>query len=242
MISKWKLGLLVLLTYLLAFFWDQPFMLFLKVFVVYLHELSHGLATLATGGEVVELSVAWNESGFAKVRGGNFFAIASAGYLGSILWGSLMLYFSLSGFAYRTFSFLIGLMIVVSTFYFVQHFDSSYYFTLFWGLFLLIMPVLLSEITRIVIFLLGGLTSMYAVYDLADFFRGDIFQTDAGILSSYYFGNGLVAWVAAYAIGISISFVSVWLVYSMILYSLRVPEAEEWEEEEMEQYDWERQR
>lgn len=241
MISKWKLILLILLAHLLAFFWEQPFMLFLKVFVVYLHELSHGLATLLTGGEIVELSVAWNESGFAKVRGGNFFVIASAGYIGSILWGSLMLYFSLSGFAFRLFSFFIGATILVTASLFMHSFDSSYYLALFWGLFLLIIPVLLPEITRIVVFLLGGLTSMYAVYDLSDFFRGDIFQTDAGILSSYYFGNGFVAWVAAYAIGISISFVSVWLVYSIILYSLRVPEIEE-SNEELEQYNWEQQR
>lgn len=234
MISKWKLFLLMLLAAVLAFFWQQPYMLFVKVVVVYLHEISHGIGALITGGRIIEMAVQWDESGFTKTQGGSFIVIASFGYLGSILWGSSMLYSSLTGKLTRFLSMLIGIVLISATFFFVRDSHSSFYFlALAWGLLLLFTPVLFPKLTRLLLFFLGGLTSMYAVYDLGDFFRGDILQTDAGIITTHYLGYGNAAVIGAYAIGISISMVSVWLVYLIILYSLHIP-YEESEEDVLE--------
>ncbi|MDQ4077617.1 MAG: M50 family metallopeptidase [Chloroflexota bacterium] len=73
-------------------FWDSPLLLPLKLFVVLLHEISHGLAALLTGGQVEQLVLTRDEGGLAFTRGGNRFLILSAGYLGSALWGVVFMW------------------------------------------------------------------------------------------------------------------------------------------------------
>lgn len=72
---------------LLWLLWPTPVVLPLKVFVVLLHEVSHALAALGTGGSVERIVVHANEGGATYTRGGSPFLILSAGYLGSLLWG-----------------------------------------------------------------------------------------------------------------------------------------------------------
>jgi hypothetical protein len=67
--------------------WPTPVVFPLRVFVVLLHEVSHALAALLTGGSVERIVVHANEGGATYIRGGNAFIILSAGYLGSLLWG-----------------------------------------------------------------------------------------------------------------------------------------------------------
>jgi hypothetical protein len=67
--------------------WPTPVVFPLRVFVVLLHEISHALAALLTGGSVERIVVHANEGGATYIRGGNAFIILSAGYLGSLLWG-----------------------------------------------------------------------------------------------------------------------------------------------------------
>jgi hypothetical protein len=67
--------------------WPTPVVYPLKVFVVLLHEISHALAGVATGGVVERILLDPGEGGLTQVRGGNAFLMLSAGYLGSLLWG-----------------------------------------------------------------------------------------------------------------------------------------------------------
>ncbi|WP_419949966.1 M50 family metallopeptidase [Candidatus Palauibacter sp.] len=76
----------------LWFLWNTPFVYPVKLFVVLLHEISHGLATLATGGEILAIDVTPREGGSCRCPGGNAFVGLSAGYLGSLLWGGLMIW------------------------------------------------------------------------------------------------------------------------------------------------------
>jgi len=69
-----------------------PFLLPLKLLVVFIHETWHALAALATGGSVDEIVVRRDQSGLATFRGGWYTVIASAGYVGSSLTGALLLW------------------------------------------------------------------------------------------------------------------------------------------------------
>ncbi len=71
--------------------WDTIVVYPLKIFVVFLHELSHGLMAIATGGSIEAISLDWREGGETLSRGGNAFLTLSAGYLGSLAWGLLLL-------------------------------------------------------------------------------------------------------------------------------------------------------
>ena len=84
-------GWVVLLSLLVYVGWNTPFVFPLKIFVVFLHELSHGIAALLTGGSIVRIDLSPDEGGLCTTRGGWPFVITSAGYLGSLLFGTLLL-------------------------------------------------------------------------------------------------------------------------------------------------------
>jgi hypothetical protein len=72
-------------------FWDTPVLYPLQMFVVFLHEISHGIASLATGGTIQKIILSPAMGGACYCPGGHAFLTLSAGYLGSLLWGALIL-------------------------------------------------------------------------------------------------------------------------------------------------------
>jgi peptidase M50B-like protein len=65
-----------------------------RIFVTFIHEGGHALAALVTGNSVQSLSVAMNASGETYTTEGGLFSqmlISSAGYLGSMAFGALLL-------------------------------------------------------------------------------------------------------------------------------------------------------
>ena len=78
--------------------WFIPFAEFLtypfRIFVTFIHEGGHALAALLTGNSVASLSVATNASGETYTTQGGLISqvfIASAGYIGSMAFGALLL-------------------------------------------------------------------------------------------------------------------------------------------------------
>lgn len=78
--------------------WFVPYGEFLtypfRLFVTFIHEGGHAIAALLTGNSVQSLSVAVNGSGETYTTQGGLFSqmlIASAGYLGSMAFGALLL-------------------------------------------------------------------------------------------------------------------------------------------------------
>jgi len=71
--------------------WDTVFVLPVKLFVVMLHEVSHGIAAVVTGGAIERIELTVDQGGRCYCGGGNAFLTLSAGYLGSLLWGVLLL-------------------------------------------------------------------------------------------------------------------------------------------------------
>ena len=78
--------------------WFIPFAEFLtypfRIFVTFIHEGGHALAALVTGNSVASLSVAMNASGETYTTQGGLISqvlISSSGYLGSMVFGALLL-------------------------------------------------------------------------------------------------------------------------------------------------------
>jgi hypothetical protein len=72
------------------YLWYTPVIYPLKIFVVLLHEASHALALLATGGSVSHITLDPAQGGATLGTGGWAFVTLSAGYLGSLALGSLL--------------------------------------------------------------------------------------------------------------------------------------------------------
>lgn len=78
--------------------WFIPFAEFLtypfRIFVTFIHEGGHALAALLTGNSVASVSVATDASGLTQTTHGGLISqifISSAGYLGSMAFGALLL-------------------------------------------------------------------------------------------------------------------------------------------------------
>jgi hypothetical protein len=74
----------------LWYLWYTPVIYPLKIFVVLLHEVSHAVALLVTGGVVDHITLDPQQGGATLGRGGWPFVTLSAGYLGSLAFGALL--------------------------------------------------------------------------------------------------------------------------------------------------------
>lgn len=61
-----------------------------KWFESYFHEISHGLAALATGGNVISIQLFLNGAGLCTTQGGSRFVVSFMGYAGATFWGVLL--------------------------------------------------------------------------------------------------------------------------------------------------------
>lgn len=86
-----------------------PFLLF----ATFIHESSHAIATVLTGGQVTSLTVALDGSGLTYSSGGFGMLISSAGYVGTALFGGLLLVLSRNQSRGR--AVLVGCAILTAT-------------------------------------------------------------------------------------------------------------------------------
>lgn len=147
--------------------WWTPVVWPLKVFVVFLHELSHGLAAVATGGSIVRIELSAAEGGLCVTSGGWRFVVLSAGYLGSLLWGALLLVVAVRSRRDRAIVAAIGLVLLVVTLVWVRSL-----FGFVWGLasgaaLLLVARYLPDAASDLVLKTLGVVSVLYAVWDIS---------------------------------------------------------------------------
>ncbi len=88
--SNYLLGLGLSLIAVITLWWT-PLLFPFRIFTTTVHEASHALVAMLTGGQVVGFEVNPNGSGLTFTRGGWGILVSSAGYLGSTILGGLML-------------------------------------------------------------------------------------------------------------------------------------------------------
>src|SRR5205809_5528488 len=92
-----------------------------RIFVTFIHEGGHALAALATGNSVQSLSVAMNGSGETYTTQGGVISqmiVSSAGYLGAMTYGALLLMLIRRAFAARVVLFVSAGVVLLLTVFF----------------------------------------------------------------------------------------------------------------------------
>lgn len=166
--------------------WDTQVVYPLKLLVVFFHEASHGIAAYLTGGSVDHLEVSQEEGGVTFTQGGNRFVILSAGYLGSLIWGGIILMLASRTRCDRYISMTLGVAIVLIGLWFVRPLVSfGQLFVLASGVALLAVGYKLPEQVNDVALRVIGLTScMYAVLDIkSDVLDRPYLMSDAAMLA-----------------------------------------------------------
>ncbi len=196
--------------------WFTPVIWPFKIFVVFIHETSHALAALLTGGQVVSMNVTFWQSGYVQYRGGMPVVIAAAGYVGSALFGGLMLILAARDYLARAIFVALAALFALVTLFFVRNlFGLVFGFgaaALFAGLAWKYRRGFAYFVDVLAVF-----SSLYALYDLTDFLiLGG--RTDAHILARHTHVPAIV-WAVLW------SAISLAVVYAALRVALRRTEA-----------------
>ena len=178
------LGLFVLV----FLFWDWPLLYPLRVFVVLLHELGHGLAAVLTGGSLERIAVNPDLSGVCWSRGGWRLVILPAGYLGSMLFGGLLLVAAARSRSDRTLAAALGLAVLLLSALFVRT-AFGLLFGLGFGAALVAAASWLPAAANDLLLKFLGLTSiLYALIDIKeDLIARTVYGSDAYAMSRELF-------------------------------------------------------
>jgi len=164
--------------------WETPLVYPLKVFVVFLHEISHGIVAVATGGAIHQITLSPLLGGACHCPGGNAFLTLSAGYLGSLFWGGVILEAGRrAGRRADRVVHLAGGAMVVITLLFVRGAFGLVFGILFGTGLLLAARSMSNDANRTLLSVLGLTSCLYAVLDIkADILDRPLLESDAAML------------------------------------------------------------
>lgn len=189
--------------------WNTPFVYPIKIFVVCLHELGHAVAALVTGGQVVSIQIFPEEGGLTTTRGGWPFVILSAGYLGSMLAGGVLLFLSSHRRWGRGLMIMLAGLIALSTLLFFRNFFGVIYGIVVAAAMFFSAYRLPNMVNFHIVRFIAIASCLYALLDI----RSDLF-------TSALAGSGLVNDAAALSrlTGIpSLVWAGLWLIISLVM-------------------------
>jgi hypothetical protein len=168
-----------------------------RLFVVFLHEISHGIAAVLTGGSIVWIGLT-DEGGVCVTRGGWRLLILNAGYLGSLLWGALFLLLGARRARSRSVIGAVAVFTLAVTLAWVRTWFGFFY-GLGAGLGLLAVAARLKPaVSETLLAAIGATSVLYAIWDVAtDVLVLHSGQSDASALARLT-GVPAILWGAAW--------------------------------------------
>ncbi|KAK7340959.1 hypothetical protein VNO77_21678 [Canavalia gladiata] len=141
-----------------------------KLITVFLHEASHAIACILTCGKVEGIQVHANEGGSTQTRGGIYWIILPAGYLGSSFWGMALILASTNLLTARIAAgcFIAALIVVL---FIAKNWTLRSLcigFIVFIAVIWLLQEKTKIHVLRYVILFIGVMNSLFSVYDIYD--------------------------------------------------------------------------
>lgn len=191
-------------------FWDSYFIYPIKVFIVLLHEISHALSAILTGGKVVSIKFSLDLSGSTVTSGGSQIFIAASGYLGSLAIGSLLLLSSKYISLRKWFTPILSLIILLVAVNLIVGGIQTFICLIIAGVFFLVPKYFGETINRYLFKVIGITSCLYVIADIKqDLLTTTLRETDTQILE-YLTG------IPATLIGTIWFFVSISIVYFLV--------------------------
>ena len=164
--------------------WDTFVVYPFRLFVVFLHEISHGLAAVLTGGSIVSIWLSFDEGGACLTRGGSRFLVLNAGYLGSLLWGALFLLLGVRRARAPAAIAVMGVLTLAVTLVYVRTLFGFLYGVAAALVLIAVAARLRPAVSETLLAALGATSVLYAVWDVAsDVLLRHSGQSDAAALS-----------------------------------------------------------
>lgn len=202
-------------------FWDAPYISFLlypfKLFVTVIHEACHALAARLTGGQVAYIQIAPDESGVTGSMGGIRPIVVMAGYLGTSIFGGLLIWWGRNPEMARTVLHTIGVVILALTvFYGGGGWFSVVSMLLIGSAILFISRKASPQICHMFLLMLAVMTTLEAINSIKDLFLISVMSdgaTDARTMQELS-GVPAAVWSILWGIvSVIVLFYSFWLSY-----------------------------
>ncbi len=158
------LSIVLLITIL---FWNSIIIFPIKLLVIFLHEISHALAVIFTGGNVISFDIFLDLSGGVVSENGNEFFIASAGYLGSLIFG-LLIFISPNGKLRVIIPTILSALIILFTANFLKDGITIAYLFGFAVLFFVSPKYFNKQLNNWIMKIIGLIASIYIVLDIKE--------------------------------------------------------------------------
>jgi len=209
--GHWQLFAITVVVFAL---WQTLVVVPLKILVIFLHEFSHALATVLTGGQVEQLSVSPQQGGFVISRGGSRFVILTAGYLGSLGLGALLLVAALRTQADRLIAGVCGAVLLGVAVLYVRDLFALGFCGVTGAALIAIARYLPHQVSDMVLRVIGLTSLIYVPYDIFDdtIARSDL-RSDAYMLAEEIGGTTLL-WGGLWFVA------SLWVIYLVLRHGL----------------------
>ena len=203
------------------FFWNSVFLLPAKLLTVFFHELSHGIAAVLTGGKIHSISLNLRQGGVCNFTGGWFIITATAGYIGSLLWGSGILLLSLKKNSSRLITKIIGGIILLTALLYMRDIQALA-ISLLTGIGLIYIGKNLKEIyCDIFIKYISLISCFYVVFDIkSDLIDRTIPISDAYQISKAIFPGFMVP-IGSNIIGFAWMAIAIYILWKVFQYALK---------------------
>lgn len=187
-------AILILLGIIIVFLWDTWLIYPVKLFVVLLHEMSHGISAILTGGSIKSIEFNSYLGGKCSTLGGNEFIVASTGYIGSLVLGSILY---LTSYSHQK-SLIVCTTYAVVILLFTTSFISGSFaiiFALIVSVLLYVSPRFFNQILHsYLIRFIGFSSALYVLADIKeDLLTNDLRITDAHIIADIT-GTSPILW------------------------------------------------
>jgi len=187
-----ELAYLLLLMLCVGYLWETSWVYPLKVLTVFFHEISHGLGAVVTGGSIKEINLSPAQGGLCWTAGGWRFVVLPAGYLGSMIFGGVILVAASRTDFDRQIMQTLGIVLLIVSIFYVRPFLSfGFGFGVATSLGMLGLASYASKSLNDLSLKLIGLTScLYAVLDIkSDLIDRDIPESDASRFAELFGGT-----------------------------------------------------
>jgi len=186
-INRTQLASLAVLFIATTLLWNTQIVYPVRMLVVFFHELCHVLAAVVTGGSGLEINLDPREGGLAQTMGGSRFLILSAGYLGSLVVGGVILVLASRTNRDRQISQILGVLLVGVGLWLVRPVGSfGFVYCLLTGAALFGIGRFLGGTVNDLLAKFIGLTScLYVILDIKSDIIDRAVQSDATMLADY---------------------------------------------------------
>ncbi|TPX36303.1 hypothetical protein SmJEL517_g01622 [Synchytrium microbalum] len=175
--------------------WNVPYLKLVlypfKIVTVGLHEFGHASAGLCTGAKIDGIELDPDEGGVTHLRGGNPYITLPAGYIGSSVWGALLVFAGFDTLASQIASIVLG-VIMLLVLYWAKNWLTRGICFLFMGLIVGLWFVDGGKGLRYFVLFMGTMSVLYSLFDIVeDLISRRVNESDASKFSKICCGGCL---------------------------------------------------